>query len=164
MFEAIAHWHMFSDLNKRTALIATRAFLDINNYLFLVPLSAVRFSVKVAANQNITDKYTQNLILKIAHWIEKHSAPKDNLMEILRMLKLNEKEQRPVFILAQFRLMPLVKMILIRWLAIDIYPEYEMSAKQILRFLDDIRQQNMDEIDDIIRQIESNIDKPKSKD
>jgi death-on-curing protein len=155
LFEAIARWHMFSDLNKRTALIATRAFLDINDHLFFVPLNAVRFSVEVAKNQNTEDQYTQKLILKIAHWIEKHSAHKDNLKAILQMMKMNAKEQRLVFILARLKLMPLVKMIFNRWLAIDIYPEYEMSAKQILRFLYDIRQQNVNEINQIIHQIEA---------
>lgn len=150
LFEAITRWHMFSDLNKRTALIATRAFLDINDHLFFVPLSAVRFSVEVAKNQNTEDQYTQRLILKIARWIKKHSAHKGHMAEILRMMKNNNKELRPVFILGKLRLIPLVKMIVDRWLAIDIYPEYEMTSKQILNFLYEVRQQNVDQINEIV--------------
>ena len=64
IFEALTRWHIFSDLNKRTALIATRTYFDINDYLFLVPLSAVRFSVKVAADKNTIAMNHLSLLIK----------------------------------------------------------------------------------------------------
>ncbi len=136
----------FSDLNKRTGLIATRAFLDINGYIFLVPLSAVRFSVQIADDQNTKDEYTQRLIRKIAKWIKKYTGSRQNLYDLTRASKNTSREFRLLIKLNHFKPYPLRKFLVGRWMAFDIYPEYKTDSVQALRFIQEMQDQSFNDI------------------
>ena len=52
IMEGIIRWHPFADGNKRTALLATLYYLKLDGYGTAVPLSAVRYTVKIEKNEN----------------------------------------------------------------------------------------------------------------
>lgn len=137
IMEAIIRWHPFADGNKRTALLATSIYLDINGYHLIVPLSAVRFTVEIAKNKKTDTKSNAKLMGKITKWIRKHSASKDDPQEIIDVFK---KEVRNEYVLLLLigktgLFARISKLIVDRWLAIDIYPEYEKETKDIVEFL-----------------------------
>lgn len=119
--------------------------MDINGYVFLVPLSAVRFSVLIAKDQNTDDEYTQRLIRKIAKWIEKYTGSRQNLYDLGRASKQVSREFRLLRRLNRFKLYPITKFIVSRWLASDIYPEYKMDTRQVLKLFE-LQDQSFDDM------------------
>lgn len=148
LFEGLCRLHVFSDLNKRTALIATRTYMRINGYVFLVPISAVRFSVKVADDQNTDDDYTQKLIRRIAKWISKYSAKRGDLQEMKTAVKNSKREPDIITTLFRLKLDPLAHFLINRWLAVHIYPEYKRSRSEVLSFLFQMLEQSRVEFDE----------------
>jgi H+/gluconate symporter-like permease len=63
---------------------ATIAYLQLNGYIMTIPLSAVRFTVKIARYEKNDPESTTQLIPKIAKWLEKLSAKSDNPNEVAR--------------------------------------------------------------------------------
>ncbi len=59
IMEGIIRMHPFYDGNKRTALLAAIAYLELNGYKMIVPLSAVRFTVNIAKTTKNDRKVTQ---------------------------------------------------------------------------------------------------------
>lgn len=137
MMEAIIRWHPFTDGNKRTALVAVSAYLAINGYLLIVPLSAVRYTVNIAKNQKTDAKSNAKLVKSIAKWIKKHSAPKDDNDEILRVFNKRVRKQYQFLYYAarSVILKKLIRFQVENWLAIDIYPEYAKETEDIVEFL-----------------------------
>jgi len=142
MMEAIIRWHPFVDANKRTALAVASLYLYVNGYSFILALSAVRFSVQIAladtkdeSGREDQEKLTQ-LIMKIAKWLRKYSAPSETPM--LR-LKHRLYVAYPARFIRYALQTPLVRNwayeVISRWLALDIYPEYAKDTRQILSFL-----------------------------
>ncbi|AIC15552.1 hypothetical protein NVIE_013170 [Nitrososphaera viennensis EN76] len=95
--EAIIRWHPFTDGNKRTALVAVSAYLAINGYLLIVPLSAVRYTVNIAKEQRTDANSNAKLVKSIAKWIKKHSAPKEDSNEIQRIFNKRVKNSISFF-------------------------------------------------------------------
>jgi death on curing protein len=62
LLEGIIRLHPFADGNKRTALLATVYYLRLEGYGTAIPLSAVRYTVKVAKNDKNDEQNTQKLI------------------------------------------------------------------------------------------------------
>lgn len=74
LLEGIIRLHPFADGNKRTALLATIYYLRLEGYGIAVPLSAVRYTVKIAKNDKNDERNTKKLIREIADWLSNHSA------------------------------------------------------------------------------------------
>ncbi len=134
--EAIIRWHPFADGNKRTALLAVSAYLTVNGYVLLLPLSAVRFSVMIAREQKTDDKTNRKLIKDIGKWIEKYSARKEDTK---RIEKIGKRISRDYLLLLYFNKSDLLawlsRWVVKNWLAVDIYPEYEKELGDITKFL-----------------------------
>lgn len=138
LMEGIIRMHPFYDGNKRTALLATLAYLALNGYTMVIPLSAVRFTVKIARNEKNDPDNTTKLIHKIAKWIKKLSAKDDNPRLIGAKTIL-------YFLLPLVLVIPisvisfgmLGRWIVGRWMAFDMYPEYQKESSQILSFIVD---------------------------
>lgn len=146
IMEGIIRWHPFVDGNKRTALVAVSAYLDINGYILVIPLSAVRFTVLVAKNTKTDARSNKKLIKKIAKWIKKYSADKEDDDDIQRAF--NKVKMEYVWLLYAGKSIVLRKIataMVHRSLAIDIYPEYEHEIKDITTFLTNQLQHNISE-------------------
>ena len=138
IMEAIIRWSPFVDGNKRTALLATSAYLHVNGYSLVCPLSAVRFCVQVAQVTKDDPDTTRKLLKRIERWIRIHSAPK-NTVELER--KFNWHLDYPTKLLAfliRIRLLIVVRALLDYWLAFDLYPESRKDMESTLRFLLDV--------------------------
>lgn len=134
ILEGIIRWHPFADGNKRTALLATLYFLKLEGYGTAVPLSAVRYTVKIAKNDATDEKNTRKLIKEIANWLNNHSAKTKK--EMIGKLTIH--------ILIPYKILILLNNIgfkkyterkVANWMAFDIYPEYEKEADEIVDFI-----------------------------
>lgn len=144
LMEGIIRMHPFYDGNKRTALLAVIAYLELNGYTMVVPLSAVRFTVKIAKTMKNEPDDTAKLIRKIGKWIAKLSAKNEDKRAISWKIILH-------FILPLIGLMPLTfisfgllgQFVIGRWMAFDIYPEYKKETGQILSFIADMMKKSI---------------------
>lgn len=145
IMEGIIRQHPFTDGNKRTALIATSVYLDINGYTLILPLSAVRFTVKIAKNKKIDSKSNAKLIKKIAKWIERYSARKYDKEAIRQVFKDEVGWQYQLLLLiGKTGILAKISRTIVRyWLAIDIYPQYEKETIDIAAFLTDLLRRNI---------------------
>ena len=71
LMEGIIRLHPFTDGNKRTALLATYAFLLMNKNYMAIPLDVVRFMVNVAQDDIRTEEEADELNNHMADWLEK---------------------------------------------------------------------------------------------
>ena len=134
--EAIIRWHPFVDGNKRTALLVTNVYLGINGYTLMLPLSAVRFSVKIAQVKETDQKTIDRLLRKIAKWIRAHSASEAEESQE----KFKWHLYYPAKLLMSLDAVHLgfvARLILSRWLALDIYPEYRKDMNDVIQFVVD---------------------------
>ena len=65
MFEGIVRLHPFVDGNIRTALASIQEYLLENGYIFIMPLSAVRFTIKVASINSMESDRINSLMKDI---------------------------------------------------------------------------------------------------
>lgn len=144
LMEGIIRMHPFYDGNKRTALLAVIAYLQLNGYTMIVPLSAVRFTVKIAKTMKNEPDDTAKLINKIGKWIAKLSARNEDTHAIKRKIIF-------YFALPLVMLLPLTfisfgllgQFVVGRWMAFDIYPEYKKETGQILSFITDVMKRSL---------------------
>lgn len=136
ILEGIIRWHPFADGNKRTALLATIYYLKLEGYGLAVPLSAVRYTVTIAKNNNTDDKSTQKLIKKISRWLRAHSGSSklDLLSRIIFYIVI---PYRFLLLLDKLGFSNYVKKKISEWMAFDIYPEYVKEANQIIAFINE---------------------------
>jgi death-on-curing family protein len=66
MFEGIVRLHPFVDGNKRTALASIQEYLLEKGYIFIMPVSAVRFTIKVASINSMESDRINSLMKDIA--------------------------------------------------------------------------------------------------
>ena len=135
IIEGIIRLHPFYDGNKRTALLAVIAYLELNGYSMVIPLSAVRFTVKIAKIQENDPETNAKLILKIAKWIKKLSAKPNSKTIIWKSFCYFALPLIGVLIIFIPTLGILSGIIMSRWMAYDVYPEYRKEYKQIVTFL-----------------------------
>jgi len=133
IMEGIIRMHPFYDGNKRTALLAVIAYLELNGYSMVLPLSAVSFSVKIAKIQENDPETNAKLILKIAKWINKLSAKTNS--NTIRWKSFIHFILPLIGVLAIF---PMSGFVIRKWMAYDVYPEYQKESKEIVSFLVDI--------------------------
>ena len=78
LFEGIIRKHPFIDGNKRTALATIQEYLFINGIIFVTPLSAVRFSIKIASNTHQGEENILQLQESIYRWVKYYSLIKSD--------------------------------------------------------------------------------------
>lgn len=134
ILEGLIRWHPFADGNKRTALLATLYYLKLEGYGVAVPLSAVRYTVRIARNESTDECDTQKLIREIASWLNNHSArtPFDLLGKIGLYLVIPYSFLQ---FLDKIGFRKYVNRKIAYWMAFDIYPEYEKEADDIANFI-----------------------------
>lgn len=145
LMEAIIRWHAFTDGNKRTGLLATESYLDINGYFCFFPLHAVRFSVNVARTQGDDQKKIDKLIEDIARWLRKYIAPKDDIKTINTIIHSFVQENKVVVEMSKER-PEQSRMIFDYWLAVDIYPEYGKDIWEVIGFINDINSKALQDL------------------
>lgn len=134
IMEGIIRLHPFADGNKRTGLLATYVYFNLNGFVCIFPLHSVRKSVMIAKEQGIEQESIDKLIIDIADWLKKYSAPKSDNEMVINISKNFMKENQDLIDL--FNTDPeQAGKIYDEWLAIDIYPEYEKEREDILQFL-----------------------------
>lgn len=134
--EGIIRWHPFADGNKRTALLVAIFYLKLEGYGVAVPLSTVRYTVKIAKNNKTDEKNTQKLIKNIAKWLEKYSGR--NKEELTNKITIHIIiPYRVLGFLIKLGFKKYVKRVIDRWMALDMYPEYEKEQKDIFDFINE---------------------------
>lgn len=134
IMEGIIRWHPFFDGNKRTALLAVYAYLEINGYSITYPLSAVRFTVEIARKLENDPQSNERLIREIAAWLKKLSSRYKMIANLKRFrhvmwpinliqyqIKLNQKQQ--------------AARVLIEWLALDLEESYQKEIENTVAFI-----------------------------
>jgi len=147
LLEGIIRWHPFADGNKRTALLTMTYYLKLEGYGFALPLSAVRYTVKIAKNEHVDEKHIKKLLKEITQWIKNHSGttPKDLNAKLIVYLYI---PYRFVEFLIKIRLDGFAYRIVSKWMAFDLYPEYQKEAGNILKFITDTLQASMKVFDE----------------
>ncbi len=143
MMEAIIQWQPFVDGNKRTALIATSVYLGVNGYSLILPLSAVRFAVMVALAKTTDQERIAQLDEQIAKWLRRYSA---KVNSVSAKLKLRIYLFIPITLLGilfNIGFKRFVTRITRRWVALDIYPEYETDMETMVGFLLNLTRTNL---------------------
>lgn len=135
IFEGVACWQPFVDGNKRSAIVITRVYLAEHGYSFFIPLSAVRFTVQIAISKTTTQDEIDRRLKRIARWLRIHSARTNSRWATL---SFDIHVRYPIIVLQSLGTHGLIKpmiWIVRRWLAFDIYPEYEADMEKMLTLL-----------------------------
>ena len=135
ILEGFCRGHAFPDGNKRTALLATFAFLQANKHYLVVPLNTVEFLVKVAQNSSKTEKEIDELIKEIAIWLQQRTATNND--EFIQIHKKYMKKPLKKLILISFTGIGLLyaRYLLNKWFATKFHPEYKQDFGKIINFL-----------------------------
>lgn len=132
IFEGVTCWQPFVDGNKRTAIVITRVYLAEHGYSFFIPLSAVRFTVRIAISKPTTQDEIDKRLNRIARWLRRHSVRSNSSWASLAFdLYVGYPVRLLQFLAAHGLEVPMI-WILSRWLAFDIYPEYVTDARKTL--------------------------------
>lgn len=149
IMEAIIRWHPFVDANKRTALAAVSCYLYINRYSFIIPLSAVRFSVEIARADTTTPEGRESqekiseLVKRIAKWLRTYSSPIGTRIVLFKQYLYVNLPARLLTLAFRIGLESRATEILAKWLAWDIYPDYMEDSRKIVEFLNTLRGANL---------------------
>lgn len=134
LMEAIIRLHPFTDGNKRTGLLAAFAYLYVNGYYLAIPLDAVRFTVRIASEENPDQEKITQLINEIAQWLKYRTGKNDNdflgkavIYSFLPIMGL--------IILSKIGFKKYVKKKLDYWFSVKEHPEYEKEMGNIVSFL-----------------------------
>jgi len=159
LMEGIIRWHPFADGNKRTALLVMIYYMSKEEYGVALPLSAVRLTVEIAKNEKTDEKSTKKLIKKISNWIENHSGNSLNVIKGKFFIQLTIPYRILAF-LYRIGFHSYVENKVKKWLALDIYPEYEQEADKIAEFIGDCLN---DSFDMYLDTVSKRLDKEESK-
>lgn len=136
LLEGMIRWHPFADGNKRTALLTTLYFLKLEGYGTAVPLSAVRYTVKIAKNEKNDEQSTKKLIQEISNWLNNHSAKTKRELDGKIALHIMIPYGFLIF-MHKIGFRGYVGRKISNWMAFDIYPEYVKEADEIVSFIND---------------------------
>lgn len=135
LFEGFCRGHAFPDGNKRTALLATFAFLQANDHYLIIPLNVVEYLVKIAQDERETEEEIDELIDEIAKWLEKRTARNADELAKLSSRLVNRPILKLLVIACTGVGLIYVNHILNKWFATKYHPEYKQQMGSILRFL-----------------------------
>lgn len=145
IMEGIIRLHPFVDGNKRTGLIATQIYLQINGYIPIFPIHAVRFSIIIAKTQakkkGKEQQTTDKLIRDISQWLRKYVAKDDDIKQFDKINFNIESEVQNVMKMYVSNPKKAAR-IISEWFATDIYPEYGWNALELLKFVQNINQRS----------------------
>ena len=136
LVEGIIRWHPFADGNKRTALLTMMHYLQLEGYGFALPLSAVRYTVKIAENQYLDEEHTKKLLREVTRWIKNHSVRTEREMRIKLLVYIIIPYKFLVFLFS-IKLGRFAYRIISRWMAFDLYPEYQKEAREVMYFINE---------------------------
>ena len=149
IMEGIIRLHPFVDGNKRTGLIATQTYLQINGYIPLFPTNAVRFAIIIAKTkaeeEGKEQETTDKLIIEISEWLKKYVAKYNDIKKYKKIMFNIRSELANIEKLITDNPEKAEK-IMDEWLAIDIYPEYKFNAIELLNFIRSINIQSLDSL------------------
>lgn len=147
LLEGMIRWHPFADGNKRTALLTMTYYLKLEGYGFALPLSAVRYTVKIAKNTHNDEKNTKKLLKEITNWIDNHSGTSKKELQRKLIIYLYIPYQFLGFLI-RIHLDRFAMRIISKWMAFDLYPEYVKEAENILQFITDTLTASMKVLDE----------------
>ncbi len=135
LMEGLIRWHIFTDGNKRTALMSTFIYLYGNKHYLAIPVESVRFLIKIADTRENDEDSTNKLIKEIANWLYEHSATdeyeffrKVNKYSVFPALKIN--------LLYFFGFKKKAKKITDYWYAIDTgHNDYVQEAEETSKLI-----------------------------
>ncbi len=137
MMEAITRWHIFVDGNKRTGLMTAFLYLYLNQTYLAIPIDSVRFTIEIADTRETDPDSTNELIKKIADWLETHSTTK--AIEFFGLVWIyNTWPALKLNILYRLGFRKRVKRTLNEWYALDTHPDYAEESKETSTFLQQI--------------------------
>lgn len=135
MFEGIVRLHPFVDGNKRTALASIQEYLLENGYIFIMPLSAVRFTIKVASINSMESDRINSLMKDIATWIRYRTAVSTDPGKIRKILRIDRKLINTLGKVSRDRNRKELRNDAIRyWIGSDIYPDNNYYFSDFLEF------------------------------
>lgn len=134
IMEAITRWHPFYDGNKRTGLLSAFSFLYKNGYYLVIPLSSVKFTVKIADTRGTDQETTMRLVKEISIWLKNHSSKTESgfAFKLLRYLYFPVIGLR---ILEKIGFNRYVDNKIFDWFSIKSHPEYEKEIGDVASFL-----------------------------
>ena len=135
LLEAFCREHVFADGNKRTALLATVTFLQINGYHIAIPPSIIKYVVKIAKSLDQEPDDIKTLNKNISRWIEKRSSTTHE--------EHDRKSRRYVIVPSLFVSIlpftiigiPIFYLILRDWFQWKMHPEYKINFMLSFKFI-----------------------------
>ncbi|MGB6463379.1 MAG: type II toxin-antitoxin system death-on-curing family toxin [Nitrosotalea sp.] len=136
--EGLIRWHIFTDGNKRTALMSTFIYLRGNKHYLAIPIDSVRFLIKIADTRENDEDSTNKLIKEIADWLHEYSATEE--WEFFgKVGKYNTLPALKVNLLYFFGFRKKAKKITDYWYAIDTgHTDYIQEAQETSKLIRDV--------------------------
>ncbi len=142
LLEGIIRWHPFADGNKRTALLTMVYYLKLEGYGIILPLNAVRYTVKIAKHESNDENDNEKFLKDITLWIKNHAGKTKQELDVKMWLYVKIPNTILLFLL-KLGLKNYVVNKISKALAFDIYPEYINEVKDIIQFMNYILQETM---------------------
>ncbi|HEX5456826.1 MAG TPA: hypothetical protein VFX64_00395 [Candidatus Nitrosotalea sp.] len=101
-------------------------------------MSAVRFTVNIAKKAKEKDSDPDEiakLVQNISKWIKRHSAKNGSKMGMWKIFLYVIFPMVALIPLGLITIGFFAKIIIDRWMAVDLYPEYQKETKQIMNFI-----------------------------
>ncbi len=135
ILESFCREHIFTDGNKRTAVLAMFVFLTINNHNIVLPLSITKYAAGITKCMDQKPEDIEALIKDISKWIEKRSSTnsKNHKKKLIRYLYLPWLGM--VLLLFSIIGAPIQYVIIQDWFQTKMHPEYESKIKLQFDFI-----------------------------
>lgn len=135
LLEGIIRLHPFPDGNKRTALLATLAFLILNDHYMVVPMNVNRFMVDIARNTSYHSEDNTVLLENIAKWIAKLTTTTTACYTWQWYIYAVFPVIGIAFLMFTKIGAPYARRKIRYWLATDVRPEYDKDLQGTLGFI-----------------------------
>ena len=129
--------HIFTDGNKRTALMSTFIYLYGNKHYLAIPIDSVRFLIRVADDRQNDQDYTNNLIKEISEWLREHSAT-DEREFFIKAARYNLLPAIKLSLLYFFGFRKKAKKLTDYWYALESHQDYVLEAKETSKLIRDV--------------------------
>lgn len=137
LMEGLIRWHIFTDGNKRTALMSTFIYLYGNKHYLAIPIDSVRFLIRVADDRQNDQDYTNNLIKEISEWLREHSAT-DEREFFIKAARYNLLPAIKLSLLYFFGFRKKAKKLTDYWYALESHQDYVLEAKETSKLIRDV--------------------------
>ncbi len=143
LLEGIIRWHPFADGNKRTALLTMVYYLKLEGYGIILPLNAVRYTVKIAKHEDKDENDSETFLNDITLWIKSHAGKTKQELDVKMWLYV-QAPNSILRLLLKLGFKNYVVKKVSNALAFDIYPEYINEIEDIFAFMNDILSETME--------------------